>query len=71
MEKGIQLGAENIQEVGSLTENFLISSSSTSRHEASGAFYRIEISLFTAEVDAQRWGRRTKSLVFQNPLECD
>ena len=50
--KGIQLGVENNQRVGVSPKIFKISLSSIPGYETSGDFNRIEISLFTAVVDA-------------------
>ena len=36
---------------------------STPRYEALGAFYRIEIPLFIAEINAQRWRAGIKAIV--------
>ena len=44
---------------------------STCGYEASGAFYRIKISLFIAEINAQRWGGGMNAIVLHSPLECD
>ena len=71
MGKGIRLGVENKERVGCLAENSKIYLSAIPGYEASGAFFRLEIALLNAEVDAQRWGGRMKTIVFHNPSEYD
>ena len=71
-------GDETEQRVGSLDKNFInflmYCIFSTPAYEASGAFYKIEISLFIAEINSQRshlWGRGVIAIVLHIPLECD